>query len=433
LGCKESKLKEESDQVRMSSEENVFDLIVVGGGAAGFYGAVQAAARRKGLKIAILEKSNKILAKVKVSGGGRCNVTHSCFDPIKLSHHYPRGEKFLQRIFKQHDATKTIEWFKAKGVELKTEEDGRIFPVTDNSQTIIDCLVREAERSKVKMFLGEGVISAAKTEFGFQLHTVTGKRFTSQNVLITTGGNPNLESYNWIASLGHTIVPPIPSLFTFNDSEKKFADLMGVSVTNAEVKIAGTKLSQTGPLLITHWGLSGPAVIKLSAWAAEALFQKKYSFTALVSWIGAVKENEVVSYLADQKMERKKQKVMTNPLYDMPQRLWTRLCELAEINPDRIWSELAQKNMNRLMELLIRCPFKIEGKTTFKEEFVTCGGVDLREIDADTMESKICPGLYFAGEVLNIDGETGGFNFQNAWSTSYIAARAIAKPVTRQG
>jgi predicted Rossmann fold flavoprotein len=425
-------LKEESDKVRMA-EENVFDLIVVGGGAAGFYGAVQAAERDRGLKIAILEKSNKILAKVKVSGGGRCNVTHSCFNPIKLSHHYPRGEKFLQSIFKQHDATKTIEWFKAKGVELKTEADGRMFPVTDNSQTIIDCLVTEAERSKVKMFLGEGVISTVKNEFGFQLHTVTGKEFRSQKLLVTTGGNPNVESYNWIASLGHTIVPPIPSLFTFNDSEKKFADLMGVSVSNAEVKIAGTKLSQTGPLLITHWGLSGPAVIKLSAWAAETLYQKKYSFTALVSWIGTAKENEVVSYLVDQKMERKKQKVITNSLYDLPQRLWTRLCELAEINVELIWSELPQKNVNRLMELLIRCPFKIEGKTTFKEEFVTCGGVDLKEINADTMESKICPGLYFAGEVLNVDGETGGFNFQNAWSTSYIAARAITNPVTRQG
>jgi predicted Rossmann fold flavoprotein len=426
-------LKEESDKVRMANEENVFDLIVVGGGAAGFYGAVQTAERNSHLKIAILEKSNKILAKVKVSGGGRCNVTHNCFNPIKLSHHYPRGEKFLQSIFKQHDATKTVEWFKAKGVELKTEDDGRMFPVTDNSQTIIDCLVRETERSKIKMLLGEGVISAVKTEFGFQLQTIAGKEFRSQNVLITTGGNPNVESYNWIASLGHTIVAPIPSLFTFNDSEKKFADLMGVSVSNAEVKIAGTKLSQAGPLLITHWGLSGPAVIKLSAWAAESLYQKKYSFTALVSWIGAKKENEVISYLAFQKMEKKKQKVMTNPLYDLPQRLWTRLCELAEINPERIWAELAQKNMNRLMELLIRCPFKIEGKTTFKEEFVTCGGVDLKEINSDTMESKICSGLHFAGEVLNIDGETGGFNFQNAWSTSYIAARAIANPVTRQG
>jgi predicted Rossmann fold flavoprotein len=409
----------------MASEENVFDLIVVGGGAAGFYGAVQAAERDSRLKIAILEKSNKILAKVKVSGGGRCNVTHSCFNPIELSHHYPRGEKFLQSIFKQYDAAKTIAWFKAKGVELKTEDDGRMFPVTDNSQTIIDCLVMEAERSKIKMSLGEGVVSAVKNEFGFKLHTVAGKEFRSPNLLITTGGNPNVESYNWIASFGHTIVAPIPSLFTFNDSEKKFADLMGVSVSNAEVKIAGTKLSQTGPLLITHWGLSGPAVIKLSAWAAETLYHKKYSFTALVSWIGTVKENDVVSYLADQKAERKKQKVLTNPLYALPQRLWTRLCELAEINSERIWSELSQKNMNRLMELLIRCPFKIEGKTTFKEEFVTCGGVDLKEINADTMESKICPGLYFAGEVLNIDGETGGFNFQNAWSTSYIAARAI--------
>jgi predicted Rossmann fold flavoprotein len=275
--------------------------------------------------------------------------------------------------------------------------------------------------------MGEGVVSIAKTNLGFQLSTVTGKEFRSKNILIATGGNANVDSYNWIASVGHSIVSPIPSLFTFNDSEKKFTDLMGLSVPNAEVKIAGTKLSQTGPLLITHWGLSGPAVIKLSAWAAEVLFEKKYSFTALVSWIGKTSETEISSFLSDQKNTRKKQKVLSNPLFDLPQRLWTRLCELAEISPERIWSELPQKQMNRLMELLIRCPFKIEGKTTFKEEFVTCGGVDLKEVDPATMESRICPGLYFAGEVLNIDGETGGFNFQNAWSTSYIAAKAITR------
>jgi predicted Rossmann fold flavoprotein len=403
-----------------------YDLIVIGGGAAGFYGAIQAATLKPGLKILLLEKSTKLLTKVKVSGGGRCNVTHHCFDAIQLSHHYPRGEKPLRNIFKVYEASKTVAWFESRNVKLKKEEDGRMFPVTDNSQTIIDCFMQEALRLKVKIDMGDGVVKIEKEETHLRVFTQSGKAYLATNVLAATGGSPNKQAYDWIAGLGHTIVPPIPSLFTFNDAGKKFSDLMGVAVPGAEVRIAGTKLVQEGPVLITHWGLSGPAVIKLSAWAAEYLHGLQYQFIALVSWIGPAKEDDIRLQLSEYKKTRGKQKVISNPLFALPQRLWTRICELSDIDEHKIWAELPQKNINRLMEFLIRCPFQIRGKTTFKEEFVTCGGVDLKEVDLETMQSKKVPGLYFAGEVLNIDGETGGFNFQAAWSTAYLAAKSLA-------
>jgi predicted Rossmann fold flavoprotein len=403
-----------------------YNLIVVGGGAAGFFGAIQAAEMNGQLRVLILEKSTKLLSKVKVSGGGRCNVTHNCYDPVKLSHHYPRGEKPLRSIFKRYHVSETVGWFQSKGVKLKAEADGRMFPVTDSSQTIIDCFMNEALRLRIKIEMGEGVTNIDKESSHFKLTSHTGRVYYASHVLIAAGGNPGRQAYGWIEALGHTVVPPIPSLFTFNDSEKKFNDLMGVAVPKAEVRIAGTKLTQEGPLLITHWGLSGPAVIKLSAWAATHLHALNYNFTAMVSWIGTTTEDDIKTQLADHKKTRAKQKVMSNPLFGLPQRLWTRLCELSDIEEQRIWSELPLKNQNRLMEFLIRCPFQIRGKTTFKEEFVTCGGVDLKEVDPDTMQSKKTPGLFFAGEVLNIDGETGGFNFQAAWSTAYTAAKAIS-------
>jgi predicted Rossmann fold flavoprotein len=410
----------------VENQEKEYDLIVVGGGAAGFFGAIQSAEMKAGIRVLILEKSTKLLSKVKVSGGGRCNVTHHCFDIVKLARHYPRGEKPLKNIFKLYQAKDTVDWFYQKGVELKIEEDGRMFPITDNSQTIIDCFMREALKLKIKIEMGEGVTAAVKERDHFVLYTHTGKNFRAKKILIANGGSQNAQAYDWVASLGHSIVAPIPSLFTFNDSEKKFKDLMGVAVAQAEIKIARTKLSQEGPLLITHWGLSGPAVIKLSAWAAVYLHERKYEFTVLVSWIGPAKEEEIQAHLGKHKKERGKQKVISNPLFSLPQRLWFRLCELSDIEENKIWAELPQKNINRLLEFLIRCPFQIKGKTTFKEEFVTCGGVDLKEIDVETMQSTIVKGVYFAGEVLNIDGETGGFNFQSAWSTAFVAAKGIA-------
>ncbi len=408
----------------------IYDLVVIGGGAAGFYGAIRLKEQLPQAKVIIVEKSPKLLSKVRVSGGGRCNVTHYCFDRFALSTHYPRGAKVLKELFKAHQAKDVVGWFEGKGVSLKHEDDGRMFPVTDSSETIIGCFMKEAVDRRVKIEPSWQVIKVERAGAGYLLKNQHGDTLETKLILTATGGSPSIHSFQWIADLGHSIVKPIPSLFTFNDSEKKFKDLMGVSVDNGFVKIAGSKLTSEGPVLITHWGLSGPAVIRLSAWAAEYLHERKYEFVALVSWIGNVQEEVVRQYLVTHKEQRGKQKVLSNPLYNLPQRLWTTLCHLADIADNKIWSELPNKNLNRLLELLIRCPFQIKGKTTFKEEFVTCGGVDLRDINTETMESRRSPGIYFAGEVLNIDGETGGFNFQAAWTTAYVAALDIKKKLS---
>lgn len=404
----------------------MFDLIIIGGGAAGFFGAIQAAEMKPGLKILILEKSNKLLSKVRISGGGRCNVTHHCFEPTTLSHHYPRGQKLLKSLFRKYQARDVVEWFEKKGVKLKAENDGRMFPVTDNSATIIDCFLREARRHNIKIELNAGVTDIKPLNTGFNV-ICDKTELRTNKVLIATGGHPNAGAYSIIKNIGHTILPLIPSLFTLNDSQKQFKDLMGVAVPNGTVRIAGTKFNQAGPILITHWGLSGPAVIKLSAWAAEYFHEHRYEATVLIGWIPETREEVVRQFLLDYKTTNGKRKIYSYPLYELPQRLWVRLCELAEIDEEKIWGELANKNINKLLELLIRCPFTIKGKTTFKEEFVTCGGVDLQEINTETMESKKVKNLFFAGEVLNIDGETGGFNFQAAWTTAFVAAKKIAE------
>lgn len=403
----------------------VFDLIVVGGGAAGFYGAIHAAGLNPGLSVLILEKSNKLLSKVRVSGGGRCNVTHNCFNPVKFSQHYPRGEKPLRAVLKKYGASETVSWFASRAVALKAEEDGRMFPVTNSSQTIIDCFLEEARRHDIRIITNETVTRIQTGGGRFQVLTQSGVEYRGRRVLIAIGGSPKPDAYAFIRDLGHTVSKTIPSLFTFNDPGRTFSDLMGIAVADGEVRIAGTKFRQEGPLLITHWGFSGPAVIRLSAWAAEYLHSIDYDFTILVSWIGSVKENELRITLQGHKEAHGKQKIYGHPLFGLPQRLWVRLCALAEIPEEKIWGETSQKNVNKLLENLCRHPIRIKGKTTFKEEFVTCGGVDLREIDMETLESKKVEGLFFAGEVLNVDGETGGFNFQAAWSTAFIAAKSI--------
>lgn len=407
-----------------TNENSSYDLVVIGGGAAGFFGAIAAAEMNPKLSILILEKTTKLLSKVKVSGGGRCNVTHHCFEATPLSKHFPRGNKELKLLFRKFQAKDVVGWFESKNVKLKTEEDGRMFPVTNNSQTIIDCFLNEAERYQIKIKLHAEVRKITPNENSFTLELNT-EKIIARKVLIATGGYNNLQSYEWLKPF--PVINPIPSLFTFNDSGKKFKDLMGVSVAQAEVKIAGTKFSETGPVLITHWGLSGPAVIRLSAWAAEYLHEKKYEFTALVNWTGSTSEEALRKYLQEINANHGKQKILNNPLYKIPSRLWLRLCALAEIEETKTWAELPRKNMNRLIEFMIRCPFEIKGKTTFKEEFVTCGGIDLQSVNLETMESKQVKGIYFAGEVLNIDGETGGFNFQSAWTTAYVAAKSISE------
>jgi predicted Rossmann fold flavoprotein len=404
-----------------------YDLIVIGGGAAGFFGAIHAAENRKGMRILILEKTAKLLSKVKISGGGRCNVTHHCFEPGALAKHYPRGQKELKKLFHSFHAKDTVEWFAQRGVKLKTEEDGRMFPVTDQSQTIIDCFHRAANQLGIEIRTHTEVTSMERVnnQFIIRSHDIS---FLSKKVLVAAGGYNKPENYSWLISLGHEIVPPIPSLFTFNDSSKEFTSLMGVSVPHAEVKIAGTKFSQRGPLLITHWGLSGPAVLKLSAWAAVELHHLHYTFTALVNWAG-LRESEVRDALLKLKMENSKKQVLTHALFNLPKRLWEFLCKKTGVEEGKMWVDLSNKVINRLTELIFACPFHIKGKTTYKEEFVTCGGVAWGDINLRTMESRKVPGLFFAGEVIDADGETGGFNFQAAWTTAWVAAENISKQI----
>ncbi len=405
------------------SKPSQYDLVVIGGGAAGFFGAIQSAQNKKGLRVMILEKSTKVLSKVKVSGGGRCNVTHHCFEATPLSKHYPRGQRALKSLFQKFQAKDTVAWFEKHGVKIKTEEDGRMFPVTDNSQTIIDCFLAEANQLNIEIRFNEEVTRIEKQEGVFRIYSHQ-HQYIAKKVLVAAGGYNKPENYHWLSALGHQITPPIPSLFTFNDSSKEFTPLMGVAVPEAEVKIAGTKFSQRGPVLITHWGLSGPAVIKLSSWAAVDLHHVNYTFTALVNWTGQ-SETEVRVLLMNLKNENSKKQVLSNPFFNLPKRLWEFLCLKAGVEAGKTWSDQSNKVINRLIELLFACPFHIKGKTTFKEEFVTCGGVRLDDIDLNSMESKKVPGLYFAGEVIDIDGETGGFNFQAAWTTAWVAAQHI--------
>jgi predicted Rossmann fold flavoprotein len=408
----------------VSADSKIYDLIVIGGGAAGFFGAIQTAEQKPELRILILEKTTKLLSKVKVSGGGRCNVTHHCLEPTALSQHYPRGQKALKKLFRKFNPKDTIDWFARMGVELKKEDDGRMFPITDSSQTIIDCFLHQCEQFNIEIQTSCGIDRVTREDDLFVLHSNL-QSFRARKVLVASGGHNQPSAYDWLRELSLPVVPTIPSLFTFNDHGKQFKDLMGVAVPSATVKIAGSKFSSEGPVLITHWGLSGPAVIRLSAWAAEYLHQLAYEFVALINWTGTKGEEDVRKDLADQRDNQAKRKIINHPLFGLPQRLWERLLLLAEIGDNQLWGEASNKDINKLIEFLIRCPFNIKGKTTFKEEFVSCGGVDLEAIDLETMSAKNIPGLYFAGEVLNIDGETGGFNFQSAWTTGFVAAMGI--------
>ncbi|PIQ21760.1 MAG: aminoacetone oxidase family FAD-binding enzyme [Cytophagales bacterium CG18_big_fil_WC_8_21_14_2_50_42_9] len=404
-------------------------VAIVGGGAAGFFAAISCAQTNPGLEVYLFEKTPKLLAKVRISGGGRCNVTHHCFNPNQFIQYYPRGGKFLKTGFKLFGAAETIKWFEERGVQLKTEADGRMFPVTDNSATIVNCLLNEARKVHINIKTSVGVETIAKPENTaekFKMSLSDGLVFEADGLLICTGGYPKAESYNWLQRLGHTIIPPVPSLFTFNVPKSPLKELQGVAVKHAKVKIAGQALENDGPLLITHWGYSGPAILKLSAWAARHLHDLKYNFTSLINWVPEFSEEQLRVYLADYRRQFPKRIVLGHPLFGLPQRLWKALVAIADISEKTVWAELPAKNKNRLIEQLLRGPFNVQGKTTFKEEFVTCGGIDLKEINPATMESKIVPKLFFAGEILDIDGVTGGFNFQAAWTTGYLAGKALA-------
>jgi predicted Rossmann fold flavoprotein len=402
------------------------DIIIIGGGAAGFFAAINAAELHPEAKVIILEKSNKLLAKVLVSGGGRCNVTHACFENGLLVKNYPRGEKELRSAFSKFTTTDTIEWFENKGVDLKTEQDGRMFPTTDNSETIANCLLQTADNLDIKIKTGVAVKEVIiNTDQTFTLKTDSDYSPDCDKLIIASGGNPKNENYNWLRNLGHAIIPPVPSLFTFNIPNNELTQLMGVSVPHAKIKIANTKLETEGPLLITHWGLSGPAILKASAWGARILHDMDYHFTVYVNWLPSYKEEELRTLLNDQKNTNSSKNTGGNCPLELPKRLWEFFLRKAAIPETTRWAELTKKQVNLLLNILIQDTYEVKGKTTFKEEFVTCGGISLKEIDFNTMQSKVIPNVYFAGEVLDIDGVTGGFNFQNAWTTAWIAANGI--------
>jgi predicted Rossmann fold flavoprotein len=378
------------------------------------------------LKVVIVEKSNKVLSKVKVSGGGRCNVTHNCFDIDELSKKYPRGEKFLRKAFHWFNVQHTIDWFKERGVELKTENDGRMFATTNTSQTIIDCLIKEANTYNVELLMSCGVKAIDANENGFEVALESGKKMIANYVCIACGGFPKQSQFDWLLQLGHNIENPVPSLFTFNIPNNKIVDLMGVSVEQAQIKIIGTKLQSGGALLITHWGLSGPAVLKLSAFAARELANKNYDFEIAVNWLPKFNEQSLQQEFQLLRQRFSTQKLYSKNVFGLPNRLWEYLLQISSINNEMRWADLPSKQANMLIKNLSNQSFNVKGKTTFKEEFVTCGGIKLNEVDVNTMQSKKQPNLFFAGEVLDIDGITGGFNFQNAWTTGWIAAKAIA-------
>lgn len=405
-------------------------LIVIGGGAAGFFCAVNAARLHPHLKVILLEKTSKVLSKVKVSGGGRCNVTHNCDSISEMVKKYPRGGNFVKRAFHHFFTTDTIAWFNARGVELKTEADNRMFPVTDSSQTIIDCLIAELNRYEVELYMNtdvkEIVVNEAderNTAARFQLKTADGKLFESDAVCIACGGFPKTSMFSWLQQLGHTIEEPVPSLFTFNMPGNPIVELMGVSVPQVQVRITGSKLSSEGPLLITHWGMSGPAILRLSAWGARELAEKNYKFTVMVNWLPAFNENSLRDELQHVRFEHAGQKIGNRNPFHLPQRLWDYLLQQSDIKPDLRWADLPAKEQNKLIKNICAQEHAVSGKTTFKEEFVTAGGIKLSEVDASTMQSKLVPGLYFAGEILDVDGITGGFNFQHAWTSGFIAAQ----------
>lgn len=400
-------------------------LVVVGGGAAGFFGAVNAARLSPGSEVLLLEKTNKFLSKVRVSGGGRCNVTHACFSVSELVRFYPRGGSFLKKAFPHFSPQDTIDWFRQRNVPLKTEPDGRMFPTTDDSETIVECLVREANRYGVQLLLNRGVHGI--TRAGRFLLDTSGGPLEADAVLIACGGFPKAEPFGFLEALGHTVSPPLPSLFTFNMPGNPITGLMGVSVPDAQVKVAGTKLSERGPLLITHWGCSGPAVLRLSAWGARELAARSYTFTVQVHWVPSHTQEEVRETFQQLRATQGGQAVLKRSLFGLPQRLWQFLGEASGIGESTRWGDLPAPAQNAFIRHLCAHELAVRGKTTFKEEFVTCGGIQLTEVNPASMESRLVPGLYFAGEILDVDGVTGGFNFQHAWTSAYLAAQSIAK------
>lgn len=399
-----------------------YDILIIGGGAAGFFTAINCAENNPKLKIAILERGKSVLEKVRISGGGRCNLTHACFDPNELVHFYPRGKKELRGPFHQFCSGDTIEWFERHGVALKIEADGRLFPVSNSSQTIINCFVEATKKLGIAVLTGQSVQSIFKRDNVWKIETPN-EQYLCEKIILATGSNPKI--WDMLQNLGHAIISPVPSLFTFNIKDARIKDLMGVSAL-AKVTVKDSALEAIGPLLLTHWGMSGPAILKLSAWGARILHDKNYQFTICVNWLNDMDAENAQKTLKELKLEQAKKAVSKKSPFDFPNRLWENLVLASGIEADTKWADLSKNQMQNLVQQLTNSCFQVNGKSTFKEEFVTAGGIDLKEINFKTMESKLHKNLYFAGEIVNIDAITGGFNFQNAWTSGFIVAQSIS-------
>lgn len=403
------------------------NVAVIGGGAAGFFSAINVKINYPNSHVVIFEKTKKVLTKVKVSGGGRCNVTNGTKSISELYKAYPRGGKKLKKIFEIFSTEDTFNWFESRKVPLYIQDDNRVFPRSNNSQTIIDCLLNDVEKLKIKLVLGLKVQKIKVVENQLKLifeNNIPNKNF--DKIIIATGGSPKTEGLNWLKELNHTIEPPVPSLFTFNNPKNPITKLMGLVAENTLVSIQGTKLKSEGPLLITHWGFSGPAVLKTSAFGARILSEKNYLFNIQINWINEANNDKIATQLKNIIKVSPQKKIINIKPFELPERLWNYIIEKSNLPADKKWGELGKKGLNKLINLISNDIYQIKGKTTFKEEFVTCGGISLEDINLKTMESKKCKNLFFAGEIMDIDAITGGYNFQAAWSTGFIAGKLIS-------
>ncbi|KHG39423.1 MULTISPECIES: NAD(P)/FAD-dependent oxidoreductase [Aphanizomenon] len=403
-------------------------IVVIGGGAAGFFGAIACAEANPQAQVTLIEASRQPLAKVLISGGGRCNVTHACFEPKILVQNYPRGGKALLGAFTRFQPLDTIAWFAAHGVNVKTEADGRMFPITDRSETIAESLIKAVFDANIELCIGTPVTAVTRKDTGFEILLKSGETKECDSLLLATGSS--LAGYKIARELGHDIQPPVPSLFTFNIADPQLRELAGISVSSVNLRLPGTgktPLQQTGPLLITHWGVSGPAVLKLSAWGARILNENRYQHKLLINWLPDLSQEEVRQKLLTVKSEWGQKAIALHRGVDLPHRLWQYIINRTHIPTEERWATISNKTLNQLVQEISQGEYLITGKGAFKEEFVTCGGVNLKEVNFKTMESKIVPGLHFAGEILDIDGVTGGFNFQSAWTTAYLAGRSMTK------
>ena len=413
--------------------EEPLGLVVIGGGAAGYFGSIRFAEGAPGSGVLILEKSSQVLGKVKISGGGRCNVTHACFQPKELTTHYPRGDRSLIGPFHHFATTETVEWFESRGVALKTESDGRMFPITDSSETVMNCLTESASELGIETRLRAEVRTLEPIGETWKITLESGEEIFSRSVLLATGGTRNGAGEKLAGALGHQLIPAIPSLFTFKINDPRIEGLSGVSVENVMASVEGMKLTTSGPCLVTHWGLSGPAILRLSSWGARELSDREFRFTVRIDWCGGKSREEIEEKLQAQRASAPKRRVSSGcEGIQLPNRLWKRLVEAAGIEDATVWTTLTKRERNVLVDQLTNGRFEVLGKSMNKDEFVTAGGIDLREVHTKTMQSRLCPGLYFAGEVLNIDGITGGFNFQAAWTTSRIAGESAAQRVSER-